>query len=80
MGRPRASARHCAAGKARRSASIALSRTACFGAFPAMTQPDEQPELSKEMQAKAQRAQMILYGVMIFFLILPFVLLWLFKK
>ncbi len=34
-------------------------------------QPD--PELEK----KAQRAQMILYGVMIFFLILPFVLLWL---
>ena len=46
-----------------------------------MTQPEEQqPELSKEMQAKAHRAQMILYGVMIFFLILPFALLWLFKK
>ncbi len=36
-----------------------------------MSEPD--PELEK----KAQRAQMILYGVMIFFLILPFVLLWL---
>ncbi len=36
-----------------------------------MSEPD--PELEK----KANRAQMILYGVMIFFLILPFVLLWL---
>jgi len=36
-----------------------------------MSDPD--PELEK----KAQRAQMILYGVMIFFLVLPFVLLWL---
>jgi hypothetical protein len=36
-----------------------------------MSEPD--PELEK----KAQRAQTILYGVMIFFLILPFVLLWL---
>jgi hypothetical protein len=38
---------------------------------------DEQdPELMK----KAQRAQYILYGVMIFFLILPFVLLWLIRR
>lgn len=36
-----------------------------------MSEPD--PELEK----KAQRAQMILYGAMIFFLVLPFVLLWL---
>ncbi len=35
-----------------------------------MSDPD--PELEK----KGQRAQMILYGVMILFLILPFVLLW----
>lgn len=45
-----------------------------------MSETENQPELSKEMQARAHRAQMILYGVMIFFLILPFVLLWLFKK
>ncbi len=37
-----------------------------------MSEPQD-PELEK----KAHRAQMILYGVMIFFLILPFVLLWL---
>jgi len=30
-----------------------------------------------ELEKKAHRAQMILYGVMIFFLVLPFVLLWL---
>lgn len=36
-----------------------------------MSQTD--PELEK----KAHRAQMILYGVMLFFLVLPFVLLWL---
>lgn len=36
-----------------------------------MSEPD--PELAK----KAERAQMILYGVMFLFLILPFVLLWL---
>lgn len=36
-----------------------------------MDEPD--PELAK----KAQRAQMILYGVMIFLGLLPFVLLWL---
>jgi hypothetical protein len=37
---------------------------------------EHDPELVK----KAHRAQMILYGVMIFFLILPFVLLWLKNK
>ncbi len=35
-----------------------------------MNEPD--PELEK----KGRRAQMILYGVMLLFLILPFVLLW----
>lgn len=35
-----------------------------------MNEPD--PELAK----KAHRAQLILYGVMIFFGILPFILLW----
>jgi hypothetical protein len=39
-----------------------------------MEPPD--PELEK----KAHRAQMILYGVMIIFLILPFFLLWLINK
>ncbi len=34
-------------------------------------------KLSPEDEKKAQRAQMILYGVMLFFLVLPFVLLWL---
>jgi len=36
-----------------------------------MSEPD--PELAK----KAHKAQMILYGVMLFLLVLPFVLLWL---
>ncbi len=39
-----------------------------------MEPPD--PELEK----KAHRAQMILYGVMIIFLVLPFFLLWLINK
>jgi len=39
-----------------------------------MSEPD--PELAK----KAHRAQMILYGIMILFAILPFVLLWLMKR
>ncbi len=30
-----------------------------------------------ELQKKGQRAQKILYGIMILFLVLPFVLLWL---
>ncbi|HEY8995852.1 MAG TPA: hypothetical protein VIM71_14400 [Lacunisphaera sp.] len=34
-------------------------------------------ETDPELEKKAQRAQMILYGVMLFFLVLPFVLLWL---
>jgi hypothetical protein len=34
-------------------------------------------ETDPELQRKAHRAQMILYGVMILFGILPFVLLWL---
>jgi hypothetical protein len=38
-----------------------------------MSEPQPDPELEK----KAHRAQMILYGVMLFFLVLPFVLLWL---
>ena len=39
-----------------------------------MSEPD--PELAK----KAHRAQLILYGVMILFGILPFVLLWMMKR
>jgi hypothetical protein len=34
-------------------------------------------ETDPELEKKAQRAQWILYGVMLFFLVLPFVLLWL---
>lgn len=34
-------------------------------------------KLTPEQEKKANRAQMILYGVMLFFLVLPFVLLWL---
>ena len=34
-------------------------------------------ETDPELEKKTHRAQMILYGVMIFFLVLPFVLLWL---
>ena len=34
-------------------------------------------ETDPELEKKAHRAQMILYGVMLFFLVLPFVLLWL---
>ena len=34
-------------------------------------------KLDPELEKKAHRAQMILYGVMLFFLVLPFVLLWL---
>ncbi len=41
---------------------------------------NEEEHLTPEMKAKAHRAQMILYGAMIFFLVLPFVLLWFFKR
>jgi hypothetical protein len=37
-------------------------------------------EMDPELAKKAHRAQMILYGVMIFLGILPFVLLWLKNK
>lgn len=37
---------------------------------------EQDPELAK----KAARAQFILYGVMLFFLVLPFVLLWLKRR
>ena len=37
-------------------------------------------ENDPELEKKAQRAQMILYGIMILFLILPFVLLWMKNK
>ncbi len=39
----------------------------------------EEPQ-DPELMKKAQRAQYILYGVMIFFLILPFVVLWLIRR
>lgn len=37
-------------------------------------------EQDPELKRKAERAQMILYGVMILFLIIPFVLLWLMRR
>jgi len=37
-------------------------------------------ETDPELEKKGRRAQMILYGVMILFVILPFVLLWLKNK
>jgi hypothetical protein len=37
-------------------------------------------EADPELEKKAHRAQLILYGVMILFLILPFVLLWMKNK
>jgi predicted nucleic acid-binding Zn ribbon protein len=37
-------------------------------------------ELDPELEKKARRAQMILYGVMALFAIIPFVLLWLQKS
>ena len=37
-------------------------------------------ERDAELEKKAHRAQMILYGVMILFLLLPFVLLWMKNK
>jgi hypothetical protein len=37
-------------------------------------------DLDPETMKKAHRAQMILYGVMIFFAILPFILLWLKRR
>ena len=37
-------------------------------------------EADPELEKKAHRAQIILYGVMILFLLLPFVLLWLKNK
>jgi hypothetical protein len=39
----------------------------------------EDDQTDPELKAKGERAQMILYGVMLFFLALPFVLLWLFR-
>ena len=37
-------------------------------------------ENDPELEKKAHRAQMILYGVMILFTILPFILLWMMKR
>jgi hypothetical protein len=37
-------------------------------------------ETDPELEKKAHRAQMILYGVMLFFVVLPFILLWLKKR
>jgi hypothetical protein len=37
-------------------------------------------ENDEELKRKAERAQYILYGVMILFLIIPFVFLWLIRR
>ena len=37
-------------------------------------------ETDPELEKKAHRAQMILYGVMVLFALLPFVLLWMKNK
>jgi hypothetical protein len=37
-------------------------------------------ERDPELEKKAHRAQMILYGFMAFFALIPFVLIWLHKK
>ena len=37
-------------------------------------------ETDPELAKKAQRAQLILYGVMLLFGLLPFVLLWMMKR
>ena len=37
-------------------------------------------EQDPELREKAQRAQWILYAVMLFFLVLPFILLWLKRR
>jgi hypothetical protein len=39
-----------------------------------------EPERDPELQKKAQRAQMLLYGIMLLFLVLPFILLWLKRR
>lgn len=41
---------------------------------------NEDEKVDPELKAKGERAQMILYGVMLFFLVLPFVLLWLLRR
>lgn len=40
----------------------------------------EDENVDPELKAKGERAQMILLGVMVFFLVLPFVLLWLLRR
>lgn len=37
-------------------------------------------EHDPELKRKAERAQYILYGVMVLFLVIPFVLLWLMRR
>jgi len=46
------------------------------GAFLTAMEPEQDSELKK----KAHRAQMILYAVMIFFVVLPFIVLWLKRR
>lgn len=47
-----------------------------------MSEPEnngDAPKLTPEEQAKADRATKIIYGAMIFFILLPFIVLWIKK-
>lgn len=41
---------------------------------------NEDEKLDPELKRKGERAQWILYGVMLFFLVLPFLVLWLLRR
>ena len=41
---------------------------------------NEDEKVDPELKAKGERAQMILYGTMLFFLVLPFLVLWLLRR
>lgn len=41
---------------------------------------NEEENIDPEVKKKGERAQMILYGTMLFFLVLPFLVLWLLRR
>lgn len=41
---------------------------------------NEDEDADPELKRKGERAQMILYAVMLFFLVLPFLVLWLLRR
>lgn len=41
---------------------------------------NEEENIDPEVKKKGERAQMILYGAMLFFLVLPFLVLWLLRR